>query len=89
MQDVRVLLAERAAMKIGEYLFVLHVGHPDNPCRRTELLVVAKSLLVAEVVPLEQSDPRVEFEIQLLRQPDLVVYARLLEYDARAFVDAR
>src|SRR5258708_23792459 len=54
-----------------------------------EFLVVSIGLLLVYVEFFEQGEADVYLQSDVLGQPDFIVHARLLDYDARALVDPR
>src|SRR6516165_8644474 len=67
----------------------LYFAHTHDFRRAAELLVVAEGLFNVDIKVLQEGKANVNLDCQLARQPDLVVYPRLLQHKARTLVKSR
>src|SRR5258708_34253411 len=68
---------------------LFQVSNADGSSGGAEFLLVTIGLLLVYVEFFEQGDAHVSLQSNVLGQPDFIVHARLLDYDARALVDPR
>ena len=66
-----------------------HFAEGDDLGVAAEFLVVAIGDVVFDVEVLQQGQAHIDLDRDVLRQPDFVINASLLDEDARALVDAR
>ena len=66
-----------------------HFPDVHHPRARPELPVIPVRLLRFLVVSLKECNPRIQLEVQMLRQPDFIVDTNLFIVESGPFVDTR